>query len=337
MALRLFVLAVTLGIISQHCACRDVTESACDTPEPTALLQHPCPTKTVEPRPASLQEAEKAKLKLDAARSVVDVDLSSIPAFVLNLDRRTDRLGNFSQMLYEQAPWLQKITCRVAAPDGNSFGDRLKESLIPDLVWQSAVSRNQNQIPTVGTQLTKGGVALTMGHAIMWEHLLQTKAPWGIFMEDDLIYIHPELGSLLQKLGNSLPAPGHDWDFLQIQIQGGACPNGGLPLHILPGTAYNLGMYILTRKGAKSALDAYLPMHGGQLDNPEGFFRSQCRAHHVCPTSARQRGSYEDTDVQIISSAVRLVEEPLIPDCPLLEVGQMLKPDLISPEEPRTP
>ena len=298
------------------------------------MLQHPCPTKTVEPRPASLQEAEKAKLKLDAARSVVDVDLSSIPAFVLNLDRRTDRLGNFSQMLYKQAPWLQKMTCRVAAPDGNSFGDHLKESLIQRPFWQSAIFRDQNQINTLGGPLTKGGVALTMGHAIMWEHLLQTQAPWGIFMEDDLMYVHPDLGSLLQKLGDSLPAPGQDWDFLQLQ--GGECLSSSFlhPMHIVIGTGYNLGMYILTREGAQNAIEAVFPMMGGQLDNPEGFLRSQCRAHQVCPVPAAQGGALKDTDVQILSSKkVEFLQEALIPDCPFLDVGQMRKPDLISPED----
>ncbi|CAE7519715.1 colgalt1 [Symbiodinium pilosum] len=335
MALRLFVLAVT---VTTRCKSDRVRgkESACDVAEPTALLQHPRPTQIVEPRPASLQEIEKAKLKLDGAKAVVDVDLSSIPAFVLNLDRRTDRLANFSQTLYEQAPWLQKITCRVAAPDGKAFGDHLKESLIPRPFWQSAAFRDQNEIHTFGGTLTKGGVALTIGHAIMWEHLLQTQVPWGIFMEDDLMYVHPDLGSLLQKLGNSLPAPGHDWDFLQIQ--GGECPSSSLstPLHIVNRAGYNTGMYILTREGAQNAIEAVFPMMSGQLDNPEGFLRSRCRPHQVCPVPAMQRGPLKDTDVQIISKPVKLLEEPLIPDCPLLEVGQMLKPDLISPEESGT-
>ena len=32
------------------------------------------------------------------------------------------------------------------------------------------------RIPTVGGALTKGGVALIVGHGIMWEHLLQSQA-----------------------------------------------------------------------------------------------------------------------------------------------------------------
>ncbi|CAE7226192.1 IIV3-029R [Symbiodinium pilosum] len=165
----------------------------------------------------------------------------------------------------------------------------------------------------------------------MWEHLLQSQAPWGIFMEDDLMYIHPELGSLLQKLGDSLPSPGKEWDYLQIQ--GGSCPNNSpLPLHILRGTGYNTGMYIITREAAKSAIEAHFPMRGGQLDNPENFLRSKCRGHNICPVPVKQTG-IEDTDVQIPPKAVMLEEEPLIPDCRSLDSQQMMRPDLISPED----
>ena len=280
------------------------------------VFKHIPRTQILESKVASLQKAEKVKLKLEPGKAKVDAgNFSSIPAFVLNLERRKDRLGNFSWVLYEQAPWLHKITCRVAAHDGKAFGDRLKESLILDAVWKSAVSRDKHQNRTVGFVLTKGAVALTMGHAIMWEHLLQTQAPWGIFMEDDLTYIHPDLGSLLEKLGKSLPAPGHDWDLLQIQ--GEACPNSSLPLHIRNGTGYTAGMYIITREGARRALESHFPMHGGQLDNADGFLRKQCRGHHVCPIPVRQLGSRKDTDVQILTKAANFLEEPLIPDCPL--------------------
>ena len=264
------------------------------------VFKHIPRTQILESKVASLQQAEKVKLKLEPGKAKVDLgNLSSIPAFVLNLERRKDRLGNFSRVLYEQAPWLHKITCRVAAHDGKAFGDRLKESLIPDTIWQSAVSRDKYQNRTVGGSLTKGGVALIMGHAIMWEHLLQTQAPWGIFMEDDLTYIHPDLGSLLEKLGKSLPAPGHDWDRLQIQGEGQGldCPNYSLqaPLHIRNGSGPTSGMYIITREAARSALEAYFPIQGGQLDNTHSFLRSQCRGHHICPIPARQPGSYKDT------------------------------------------
>ena len=302
MALRLLGFAVTLGIVSQPCACTDATTgctsefpakgSTCDATEgqETSMLLQPL-------RPSSWLEPGKAKV--DAG------NFSSIPAFVLNLERRKDRLGNFSRVLYEQAPWLHKITCRVAAHDGKAFGDRLKKSLIPDTVWQSAVSRDKYQNRTVGGSLTKGGVALIMGHAIMWEHLLQTQAPWGIFMEDDLTYIHPDLGSLLEKLGKSLPAPGHDWDRLQIQGEGQGldCPNYSLqaPLHIRNGSGPTSGMYIITREAARSALEAYFPMQGGQLDNTHSFLRSQCRGHHICPIPARQPGSYKDTSTAVVA------------------------------------
>eukprot|EP00439_Symbiodinium_sp_Y106_P063774 s375_g9.t3 len=253
------------------------------------------------------------------------VQMPVIPAFVLNLDRRADRLQNISRALHQQAPWLFPRTCRVSAPNGRAFGEHLKESLVPEWLWRLALERDRKQMATLGGPLTKGAVALIVGHARMWEHLVQSKAPWGIFMEDDLMFFHPGLEALFGHLGNSqLPAPGKDWDYLQIQ--GGDCPQQSRPpLHILAGTGYNTGMYILTIEAAKRAIQAHFPMVNEQLDNPENFLRSQCRGHRVCPAAAQQHGSLVDSDVQIPPKAAILNEEPVIPDCPMLTKSEMLQ------------
>ncbi|CAE7949216.1 unnamed protein product [Symbiodinium sp. KB8] len=236
------------------------------------------------------------------------------------------------EKLRRRAPWLFQRTCRVSAPNGLAFGEHLKESLVPEWIWHLALERDRQHMPTLGGPLTKGAVALIVGHARMWEHLLRSKAPWGIFMEDDLMFFHPGLETLFGQLGNSqLPAPGKDWDYLQIQ--GGDCPQQSRPpLHILAGTGYNTGMYILTIEAAKRAIQAHFPMVNEQLDNPENFLRSQCRGHRVCPAAAQQHGSLVDSDVQIPPKAAIFKEEPVIPDCPVLAKGEMLLPDLLDPE-----
>ena len=121
------------------------------------------------------------------------VELTQLPVFVLNLQRRFDRLANLSSFLAKEANWLFKRSCRVDAPDGSRLehsGDM--KGLATEAIVQRAIDERRD-IKACGACMTKGALALIAGHARIWEHILQQDFPYAIVMEDDIEQLHPGL------------------------------------------------------------------------------------------------------------------------------------------------
>lgn len=274
------------------------------------------------------------------ARSEVEVnmtlpcpELAMLPTYVLNLDRRKDRLALVTSTLQSRVPWMLPQTCRMRAIDGRSLGEHLQSDLVEDQEWQEARQRTAARLRTVGEHLTTGAVALIMSHAKAWELLRQAPPPgeWGLVMEDDIHYIHPGLGdALCSVIRAGAAAP---WDYVQLQTNGETVDEAR-PIRLQPGTNYNTGMYLIRRRAAIQAESSYLPVRHGikQLDDPRMFLRAGLVGAHATPLAAGQ-GTL-GSDVQIHLAELEDVEHKAqaIKDCQL-PAAKMARPHLMHPEK----
>lgn len=264
--------------------------------------------------------------------------LSDTPVFVLNLDRRKDRIQNLSSLLQAKMPWMRQAACRVDAPDGQSLGDSLNPSVIDPSAWRAARTRSRE---TMGGPLTKGSAALMMGHARIWERVAHGEAPWAVVMEDDINYVNPKLGDFLCELKQEHEIhPNQDtWDVIQLQQPGNRQSTERMQMD--QGSNHHLGMYVLTKNAAKRLLQKYFPigLAAEQLDSPGGFLRTGLRVFKSNPPGALQVGSETDTDAQIpgqscqgnqkcIWSASNARAADGIRDCGQLPASEMVVPGL---------
>eukprot|EP00930_Biecheleria_cincta_P002344 TRINITY_DN103356_c0_g1_i1.p1 TRINITY_DN103356_c0_g1~~TRINITY_DN103356_c0_g1_i1.p1 ORF type:complete len:361 (+),score=55.01 TRINITY_DN103356_c0_g1_i1:121-1083(+) len=251
-------------------------------------------------------------------------ELRGLPVFVLNLDRRTDRLAKFTDVLQREAPWLLRQTCRVSAPDGNAMKEA--PSLVEAAAWTKAKERVEKNIKTLGGDLTPGSAALILGHALCWEHIRQhNNFSFGIVFEDDITHLHPDIGELLCRELHMTEKRG--WDYLQIS-HGDVRDSDELA--VVEGSDYTTAMYAISQDAAGQALKSYLPVrsHQQQLDSPNQFLRTS-KAFKVMPSGASQVGSSSDTDTQIPEGSASLMESTEIPDCAPLDSARMLQPGLL--------
>ena len=222
---------------------------------------------------------------------------------------------------------MMQQMCRVDAPDGSKM--EAKPKLVDAEVWDAASARVRNHKITVGGAHTIGSLALVMGHGRCWEHVQKQRFPFAIVMEDDIDQMHPKLGEFLCTQAKAAKEKPVDWEYLQIQSK---TLKDSEPLTMMKGAWGNTGMYAITRLAAARALSAIFPIHQdgtGQLDNPSGFLRSETRAFRSQPSGASQKGSYGDTDVQILSLLESSDGIQQIEDCSQLTAEGMLQPDLI--------
>jgi hypothetical protein len=188
--------------------------------------------------------------------------------FVLNLDRRQDRLASLSERLVEKAPWICRRICRVSAVDGSALPDELDTRYVSPEEWNLAKKRTlERKLGNPGKNLTKGGVGLNLGHALMWEAMLARNLDFAIFMEDDIdIFVN---GTILNHTINGFPAANVEYG----QMEAG----NGFPRSETgewqDGVVSHLGLYALTREGARRALEGSFPMTY-QLDWDSAFLRS---------------------------------------------------------------
>mmetsp|Transcript_57490 Transcript_57490/g.168328 ORF Transcript_57490/g.168328 Transcript_57490/m.168328 type:complete len:312 (+) Transcript_57490:50-985(+) len=254
-------------------------------------------------------------------------ELEGMPVYVLNLDRRRERLQRQIDVIESEAPWLMSHTCRIAAPDGSRM-TRAHPRLVNKDAWLAAAERAQNHTRVSPHELTPGSIALIIGHGLIWEHIRQQNFSFGIVIEDDITHFHPFLERFLCKLAQK-PI---DWDYLQIQR--GRKTFDMLPLRKVSDTGPNTGMYAITRETAARALEYHFPIRKlqQQLDSPEEFLRKKTRAFSVFPPGASQRSSKIETDTQLYRMMERSTRttRTTMRNCSKLADKDMLLPALLS-------
>jgi len=260
-------------------------------------------------------------------------DLTKTPVFILNLDRRGDRMQNLASIFRNKMPWMGRMACRVGAPDGQSLGDHLNPKVISSKAWNKA--RNLKK-PTMGGPLTAGAAALMMGHARVWERVAQSDQPWSIVMEDDINHIHPKLGDFLCQLRSEDGLDGK-WDIIQLQQEHSRVTPE--PMTLRRGSTGHLGMYIITKQAAKKLLNSYFPIVPGteQLDSENGFLRRQLKVFRTDPAGADQVGTQADTDAQIVPGSIQGKQRCLwksansnnaVKDCGPIDLSNAIVPGL---------
>lgn len=129
-----------------------------------------------------------------------------LPAYLINLDRRPDRLEACTRAL-RPLEGLIALT-RVAAVEGRSLeiDETLRARINP---W------NLTEIPEAHMRSIVG---CTLSHLQAWQTLLHTDAPWALVMEDDARPIKPQrLAADFSRVLKKLPADAdlvwlNDWD-----------------------------------------------------------------------------------------------------------------------------
>mmetsp|Transcript_89975 Transcript_89975/g.263001 ORF Transcript_89975/g.263001 Transcript_89975/m.263001 type:complete len:290 (-) Transcript_89975:83-952(-) len=252
-------------------------------------------------------------------------ELKELPVYVLNLDRRQDRLAAQTAVIEDQAPWLMEHTCRVAAPDGSAITTPNRR-LVNESAWDAAMERKRNHRKTGGNILTPGSIALILGHGLVWEQIRQQNFSFGILMEDDISHFHPGLEEFLCDLAKR-PL---DWEYLQIQRKNHR--NDSQPLSMIQTTDFNTGMYAITREAAARALEYHFPIRRRQhqIDSRHEFLRSRTKAFMTEPAGALQSGSRRDTDTQIY---MHRENQTRMRKCRTLRAKTMMVPALLHPGE----
>ena len=203
-----------------------------------------------------------------------------IPAFLINLERRPDRLERVSEHLGHRGVAFE----RVDACDGQSADEAVLGRVALDSGPLGGISR--------------GHRACAVSHSWTWQHFLDGTASHALILEDD-IFLSADFAPLLRDSG-WIP---HGADLIKLEKYGrrssrlllgrrvGQTPSGR-PLYPLRSRHGGTGAYMLSRKGAEQAL-----AQCGHIDVPvdhllfsatlSGLCRS-LRPVIVCPGMATQ-------------------------------------------------
>jgi len=251
--------------------------------------------------------------------------LSEVPVYVLNLDRRADRLSAISSTLGARSPWLREQACRVSAPDGKEFAGKVPS---PDVIASDAFEAALRNAPS--ELLTSGTVASTIGHARVWEHVAQQSFPWAIIFEDDVNWLHPGLDDFLCSFEERL---GDDkWKLVNLQPCEPGHPWGEEALQLVKGHTWCMGMYILSKEAAQEAVKGTFPINQNfqVLDSKVAAQRAGWWDYefNTIPRAALQPGRATDSDV-----GLEVVDHDggVIRNCTALEPEKMILPALLQP------
>jgi len=278
---------------------------------------------------------------LEANRS--DADLGDLDFYVLNLERRkTDKFKALQRVIENKAPWMMDRICRVSAPDGIAWTSTMDASIISDQAWKSAVDNTRGNNKIAGGPITQGGVALIVGHALIWEHIVKSGQPFGVVMEDDITEFHPQAKEFLVQLRTNQSLQ-QGWDFLLFnecrdirpghvtKCQENCGQVANIPIKItVDDHAYCTGMYVIKSDAAQTLLKSTFPINNPvQLDNPDGPMWGKLRGAYTLPSVVGV--SHEITDVQkYVQFEGTTKQQPEIPDCPALEPSSMVLPALLN-------
>jgi len=255
--------------------------------------------------------------------------LASVPVYVLNLDRRPDRLATISRTFNESAsPWLYQQACRVSALDGHALGHRANS----DVITQDALDASFHA--RSGGMLSGPIVSVTIGHARAWEYVARQSSPWAIVMEDDIWWLHPGLDDFLCTFEEKLRD--EKWKKINIEPCGPPDqdhPAGVDPLQLVKNYSWSMSMYIISKEAAREAVEHTFPIDRTHrvIDHPvavqkRGWWNYE---FYTNPRGALQKGRLHDTDISMKPTG-DLNGHP-IKDCAALEPANMIRPGLLQP------
>jgi glycosyl transferase family 25 len=221
----------------------------------------------------------------------------AIPAYVINLDRRPDRLDRIGAHLADRGvDFIRQSACDARA--------------VPEAEIAAVVARHG----PLG-ELGLGDRACTVSHTRAWAAFLETDAGHALFLEDD-IYLAADIAQALAGIGWIPPAchavklekfnAGPSTLLLAPAI--GHTPTGRA-LHPMRSRHVGGGAYILSRRGAEAALawrGRYrVPVDHFLFNDTVSPIRRALAPAIVVPAMATQRAYDYNSDIAPLGKAIR--------------------------------
>ncbi len=221
----------------------------------------------------------------------------AIPIYVINLDRRPDRLDRIGEHLAARGVSF----IRQSACDAQSV-------LEPEIAKMVAPSGPLGQ-------LGLGDRACTISHTMAWDSFLRTDASHALFLEDD-IFMAEDVADILADTA-WIPAETHAVKLEKFNSGASRLlladavtqTPSGRAVHPMRSRHVGGGAYILSRKGAELAL-----AHRGRYRVPVDHFlfndtvspiRRDLNAAIVVPAMATQRAYAYESDIAPLGKAIR--------------------------------
>jgi GR25 family glycosyltransferase involved in LPS biosynthesis len=219
-----------------------------------------------------------------------------IDIFVINLDRRPDRLQHMSTQLKEYK-WIR---CPAADGKDASLKSLRMKGWYPDVLWRD---------PLLKRQLTNTEVGCFISHYKCWEKIVETNRP-AIIFEDDIELIKPfdleEIGAIVESC---------DILYLGYREMSEAVDVGTFLQR--PTYPYLLSSYCLTPSGAKKLIDThiknniipvdeYVPLMIGydHVNNPDANINMRRHVEEYKKYSKLHALAYKDPYVRQLSRSV---------------------------------
>ena len=194
---------------------------------------------------------------------------STVPVFVINLDRDTQRLAETASNLASLDIAFERIPAVLGADIENQ--DEVVDR-------QAYRGRNRRGFPKPGE------IGCHLSHLRAYVRLLESGAPWGVVLEDDIV-LPPQMPELLRALGER-----DDWDVVKLFCFHGGTPirvrrlteKHGLCVHLTRTTS--TAAYAVTRRAAETFLRQLQPMTE-QIDHAiDRPWQSGLRVRGIRPT-----------------------------------------------------
>ena len=221
----------------------------------------------------------------------------NIPIYVINLDRRPDRLERIGGHLRARGvTFIRHSACDAQSVDAVRIDDVIAE--------YGPLGR-----------LGLGDRACTVSHTEAWAAFLKTDAQFALFLEDD-IYLATDLASLvmtsdwiprgteavkLEKFNEGISK-------LLLGAQIGQTPSGRV-IHPMRSRHVGGGAYILSRRGAELALSwrgkMRVPIDHFLFNDTVSPIRRALAASIIVPAMATQRAYTYNSDISGLGKAVR--------------------------------
>ena len=203
------------------------------------IILEPCPEPFTQPEPETFfsKKVEVEKLKPFQDKT-----------FLINLDKRPDRLKHFEKSLKQSD--IPNEYSRISAVVGSELN--LDNELISMRARQDLLDLDKTGHRTRHYQLTRGAIGCYKSHIKTWYAILEDpKIKSGLIFEDDTT-IPSNLQSIINKKVEKAPK---DWDIILLGVSCNKC--SGIPANnsfLRVNRFFLLHSYIISRKGIKKIL-----------------------------------------------------------------------------------
>lgn len=163
-------------------------------------------------------------------------------SYLINLDKRKERLENFKNQYYTSDLADQKEFRRVSAVDGSKI--ELMGTVAPEI--EKGIKKiEQTGLRTSHPQMTRGMVGCYKSHYKVWDEIYQSGKPYGLVFEDDAEFDE----KIYKKTAERLVFP-DDWDVILLgHVRLADYERGPQPNLLKVRDFWGLHGYLISRRG----------------------------------------------------------------------------------------